>query len=172
MNGEELKAIPKIGIEKTAENLSAADLDFLITSLGEKDDKRRYNAFLLLQAYSQNSPNIYGYWNVLEQKLDDSNSYQRSLGLMLLSENVRWDKEGKFGKILNKYIECCTDEKFITARQAIQGLANVVAATASYDEQIKQALCALALDKYKPNQQNLLKKDAANILKLIEKKQR
>jgi len=31
---------------------------------------------------------------------------------MLIAENVRWDKEGKFGKTLNKYLECCSDEKF------------------------------------------------------------
>ncbi len=172
MNTEELKSISKDGTAEAAKNLTKTDVEYLVTLLGEKDDKLRYNAFLLLQANSHVFPHVYSHWDNLEGKLYDANSYQRSIGLMLLAENVRWDNRGKFGEALNRYMECCGDEKFITSRQAIQGLANVVAATSAYDDKIKQALIALPLDKYKPNQQNLLKKDTANILKLIEKKQR
>jgi hypothetical protein len=171
MNTEQLKSIPKGNIAETAKNLSKADIEYLVTTLSEKDDKLRYNAFLLLQTNSKDSPNVYSHWDQLKDKLYDANSYQRSIGLMLIAENVRWDREGKFGVIVNKYMECCADEKFITSRQAIQSLANVVTATSVYDEKIKQALNFLALDKYKPNQQSLLKKDIASILKLIEKKQ-
>ncbi|MGD6851040.1 MAG: hypothetical protein ACQCN6_03165 [Candidatus Bathyarchaeia archaeon] len=170
MNTEELKAIPKGSITEAAKNLTKTDIEYLVMVLSEKDDKLRYNAFLLLQANSHDFPHVYEHWDKLEEKLFDDNSYQRSIGLMLIAENVRWDKEGKFSAILNKYMECCADEKFITSRQAIQALANVVEATSVYNDKIKQALIALPLDKYKPNQQNLLKKDTANIL--IEKKQR
>ena len=172
MNAEELRALPKTAILETSKKLSKQDVVFLVDTLAEKDDAMRYNAFLLLQANSKLTPDVHAHWRTLESKLESSNSYQRSLGLMLMAENVRWDREDKFGRILNRYLECCMDEKFITARQAIQGLANVVAATNSYDSKIQQALTILALDKYKPNQQDLLKKDAANILELIEKKHR
>jgi hypothetical protein len=36
--------------------------------------------------------------------INDHSSYQRSLGLMLISENVRWDKEDKFGSICSDYL--------------------------------------------------------------------
>jgi hypothetical protein len=169
MNEEKLKGISKTNIAEAAKNLSDVEVNFLIEALSQKDDKLRYNAFLLLQANSQYFPHVYEHWGTLEKKLTDSNSYQRSIGLMLIAENVRWDSEGKFGKILNRYLECCSDEKFITARQAIQGLANVVEATSSYDDTIKQALTTLTMDKYKPNQQKLLQKDAAAIIRQIEK---
>jgi hypothetical protein len=56
------------------------------------------------------------------------------------------------------------DEKFITARQAIQGLVHVVEATDAYNERIRQALSGLKLEKYKKNQQKLLQKEISAIL--------
>ena len=89
---------------------------------------------------------------------------------MLIAENVRWDTEGKFKQAIDRYLTCCVDEKFITARQAIQGLATVVAATNKYNDKIKESLTKLSLDKYKVNQQKLLQKDIAYILKIVEGK--
>lgn len=88
---------------------------------------------------------------------------------MLISENVKWDKTGKFNKTINKYMTCCADEKFITARQAIQGLVNIIKTTDNYNTQITQSLSNLSLTKYKENQQELLAKDIANIISIIQK---
>jgi hypothetical protein len=115
---------------------------------------------------------VYKYWNILGEKLDNENSYQRSVGLMLIAENVRWDDEGKFGAMLDKYFACCTDEKFITARQAIQGLAKILNATSKYDGEVKQRLAKLQLEKYKENQQKLLKKDISDAVKILEKRRK
>jgi hypothetical protein len=125
-----------------------------------------------LQANSSESPFVYRYWEELDKKLESANSYQRSLDLILIAQNVRWDKEGKFNATINKYLACCTDEKFITARRAIQGLASILNATNQYDDKIKQHLTVLSFKQYKEHQQKLLNKDTANIVKIIEKKQR
>ena len=170
MNAEKLKVLSKTTIPKFAEQLSSSDIEFLVETLNEKNDTVRYNAFLLLQANSRKFPYMYLYWDELEKKLESPNSYQRSIGLMLIAENVRWDKEGKFNKTVTKYLSCCMDEKFITARQAIQGLENVIESTDQYDVKIKEALESLMLSNYKENQQRLISKDIANIFKLIEKK--
>jgi hypothetical protein len=170
MNAEELRALPKTALPEVAKKLSKQDTAFLVDTLAEKDDVLRYNAFLLLQARSRLAPDVYAYWGVLASKLGSSNSYQRSLGLMLLAQNVRWDKEGKFAGVIDSYLNCCTDEKFITARQTIQGLSCIIEATHIYDERIKQGLNSLDFSKYKENQQKLLKKDVAAIQKLLEKK--
>lgn len=151
------------------ESLSEADIGFLVDTLTEKDNAVRYNAFLLLEAKSRLSSEVYGYWDRFEAKLGSDNSYQRNLGLMLISENVRWDKAGKFKKTIHQYLKGCTDEKFITARQAIQGLAHVLEATDAYDQQIKQHLSQMSILQYKDNQQRLLSKDIDAILKQIEK---
>jgi hypothetical protein len=121
MNTDNLKALTKDSIPNVATNLSERDITFLIDCLTEKDDKLRYNGFLLLQANSRQFPRVYQQWDALAEKLENSNSYQRSIGLMLIAENVRWDR-GKFTKALDRYLSCCMDEKFITARQAVQGL--------------------------------------------------
>jgi hypothetical protein len=170
MNTDELKAVTKDRVPALSKTLTATDIQFLVETLNEKDDRLRYNAFLLLQSNSRENPFVYGYWGELEKKLESDNSYQRSLGIMLIAENVRWDKDGKFNKTIRRYMGCCNDEKFITARQTIQGLETILNTTDKFDEDIKQSLSNLQLSQYKENQQKLLAKDISNILKIIKKR--
>jgi hypothetical protein len=165
----QLAAIKKDQIPSQAKTLTPSDVDFLVETLSEKDDKIRYNAFLLLQAYSKASNGVYRHWNKLQEKLDSDNSYQRSLGIMLLAENVRWDTEGKFAGVIGKYFACCNDEKFITARQTIQALMEVSRATDKYNKAITDGLAGLDFSKYKENQQSLLKRDVAAAQKQLAK---
>ncbi len=171
LDKSELGKLAKSEVAHIAESLDVSDVDFLVSILLEKEDNLRYNAFLLLQSNSRLFPYVYGHWDELENKLSSDNSYQRSIGLMLIAENVKWDKDCKFDKTLAKYLGCCMDEKFITARQAIQGLGRVLEATNSYDRRIGQSLSQMEFSRYKENQQKLLKKDAAAILRMIEKKE-
>ena len=166
---KQLLEVKKEQIPTQAKTLTALDVEFLIETLSEKDDKLRYNAFLLLQAHSKGANTVYQYWSTLEKKLDSDNSYQRSLGIMLLAENVRWDTESKFARVISKYFTCCTDEKFITARQTIQALAEVTRATDKYNKAIAEGLAGLDFSKYKENQQSLLKRDVAAIQKMLAK---
>ncbi len=168
MNQENLKDLVKEQIIAKAQNLTEGDVQLLMNTLNEKDDKLRYHAFLLLQAHSRMQPSVYDYWSVLANKLSNDNSYQRSLGVMLIAENVRWDKKAKFRGVIEKYFACCTDEKFITSRQAIQGLGIITAATDNYSDEIGRRLAALDLSMYKETQQKLLRKDIADVLKLIK----
>ena len=169
MDSERLKAVTRDQILALSKTLIATDIRFLVETLNEKDDKLRYNAFLLLQSYSRLFSAVYEYWDELEKKLDSDNSYQRSLGTMLIAENVRWDKEGKFSKTISKYLSCCADEKFITARQTIQGLESILKATDKFNDIIKQRLANLQLSQYKENQQKLLSKDLSKVLKIINR---
>jgi hypothetical protein len=170
MNTDTLKALTKTEISQKAKTLTELDVKFLVETLSEKDDKIRYNAFLLLKEKSRQTPLVYPYWDILTQKLESNNSYQRSLGLMLISENVRWDSQGKFTQTIGRYLDCCLDEKFVTSRQATQGLAEIIASTDKYNQKIKQKLDGLTLAQYPENQQRLLAKDIANVMKLIGQK--
>jgi hypothetical protein len=169
MNKDEAKVLAKTDINLASTNLNDSEINFLVETLNEKDDKLRYNAFLLLQASSRQFPYVYKYWDEFEKKLDNENSYQRSLGVMLIAENVRWDQGGKFSKTINKYLSCSTDEKFITARQTIQGLEIILKTTDKFNDTIKQRLVNLQLSHYKDNQQKLLSKDISNVLKKINR---
>ncbi len=168
MKIDQLKAVTKDRILEFSKKLSISDVRFLVETLNEKDDMTRYNAFLLLQSNSRFFPFVYDYWSVLEKKLEAANSYQRSIGAMLIAENVKWDKDGRFRKTLGKYMDRCNDEKFITARQSIQGLGIVLQATCEFDDKIKEGLANLQLSKYKENQKKLLKKDIKKVLQIIE----
>jgi hypothetical protein len=172
MNTNELKALAKNEIPTQAKNLNTTDIHFLIQTLNEKDDALRYNSFLLLQANSREFPFVYEYWSNLEEKLENSNSYQRSIGVMLIAENVKWDKADRFSKTIKKYLSCCNDEKFITARQTIQGLEVILKATDKFDNEIKQVFGNLQLAQFKENQQKLVNKDISKILKIIENKKK
>jgi hypothetical protein len=92
LNLDNLKVVTKDQILGLSKTLTANDIHFLIEELNEKDDKLRYNAFLLLQSHSRLFPSVYEYWSELEKKLDSENSYQRSLGIMLIAEK-RWTKK-------------------------------------------------------------------------------
>jgi hypothetical protein len=164
----QLLALKKEQIPNQAKSLTSSDIEFLVLTLSEKDDKLRYNAFLLLQSYSKDSNTVYQHWDKLEEKLDSDNSYQRSLGVMLLAENIRWDVEGKFAGVIGKFLACCSDEKFITARQTIQALGQVIKATDKYNSAIAAGLAGLDFSKYKENQQSLLRRDVASIQKQLK----
>ena len=170
MNAKVLGSTKKQEIPRLAKVPSPIDVDALFRNLTEKEGSVRYNAFLILQELSRQSPIVYGYWDELEKKLQSPNSYQRNIGLGLISENVRWDNEDKFDKTFDRYILHCTDEKFITSRQAIQGLNNVTHSMGKYDKRIQQALNRLSFKKYNIGQQKLLRKDVSDVLDAIGRK--
>jgi hypothetical protein len=169
MDINRLRTLSRADIPHASKSLTNNDIDVLVDFLTKTDDRIRYHAFLLLKENSQDSPKAYSYWDTFKSKLGSDNSYQRSIGLMLIAENAKWDKNGKLEKTIDEYLGCCTDEKFITARQAIQGLAKIVTATKTYNEKIKQYMTNFPFEKYPKNQQGLLKKDVSNIIKNIDR---
>lgn len=148
------------------------DIGLLVEWLREKDDTIRYAAFQLLKLLSSNSPMVYKYWDNFAGMINDQNSYQRSLGLMLISENVRWDKEDKFGAICNDYLKHCDDEKFITARQCIQGSSAICEHSAKYNREIVDMLLKIDLNRRKDSQKSLLLMDIIEVLGKVAREQR
>ncbi|SMC68669.1 hypothetical protein [Papillibacter cinnamivorans] len=105
--------------------LASEDIAKLIGWLNEKEDKIRYRSFLLLQHRSSASPDVYPYWEDFRAKLKNDNSYQRSIGIMLLAENARWDTGGQAKEALDDCFSLLSDERPITIRQCIQSLENL-----------------------------------------------
>ena len=108
--------------ESYAASLTLEEIASLVPLLQEKEDALRYAAFLTLCARSQSTPDVLPHWETFEQKLRHKNSYQRSIGLMLIAHNVRWDTAGLFRGAFSGYMACCNDESFVTRRQAIQSI--------------------------------------------------
>lgn len=89
MDTRQLKELSKDDVAKLSKNLSRDEIRLLVEMLNEKDEATRYHAFLLLQSNSYSFPFVYEYWNDLEEKLESPNSYQRSVGVKLIAENVK-----------------------------------------------------------------------------------
>lgn len=98
-------------------------IDKLFIDLESKNGKIRYNALQELIKMSDTKVTwIYYKWFILLKKLSSDNSYQRSIGLMLLANLAKSDNENRIGEIIDKYIVFFNDEKFITSRQCIQNV--------------------------------------------------
>lgn len=116
-------------------------IDGLFVDLDSKDNRIRYEAFRILLETTENKVIwVYDKWYDLEKKLYSDNSYQRSIGLMLLANLCRSDTESRFDKIIDRYIEMFEDEKFITSRQCIQNAWKIAAAKDSYRGIVAKAL--------------------------------
>lgn len=147
--------------------LDNEDIAFLVALLTEKDDKIRYAAFLTLQKRSEIKGDIYPYWNVFASKLDDENSYQRSIGIMLIAENVKWDDKKLFGTVFDSYMSHCTDEKFVTCRQTIQAIPKWAKYAPEHLDGAVLILTAIDIGSFKDTQRKLILIDILNALAAI-----
>ncbi len=168
---KELLLQHKDRLEDLLKSISLDDLELLVEWLKEKDDTLRYAAFQLLVLASAKDDSVYSYWETFAGMLQDENSYQRSLGLMLISENIRWDSSNKFQAICSEYLKHCDDEKFITSRQCIQGLNKIVKHSDRYNAHITDMLLGIDLNKRKDSQKGLLLLDIVEALGQIYLKQ-
>jgi hypothetical protein len=159
----------KDGLEELAGQLSAEDIEFLANLLSEKNNDIRYAAFQTLLKRSEISSDLYSYWDSFAARLSNENSYQRSIGIMMLAENVRWDKEGRFNGIFKEYMAHCQDEKFITSRQTIQSIRKWLPYKPELLPQIIQKLSAISIEELAPTQKKLILVDIINVFLDIQK---
>ena len=146
--------------------LSAEDIPSLVDALASAEDKIRYPAFLLLKERSATHAEVYPFWDTFDAKLTDVNSYQRSIGAMLLSANVRHDKAGKLAQTLPRYLALLHDPKPITVRQCAQALPEILRAKPEFAEPICDAILRVPLMDYKDTMRKLILLDFLETLLL------
>lgn len=139
-NDDSIKSISKSNLLEASKALSKEDISQLIESLSLKDDKTRYNAFLLLQTRSSFFDDVYPYWDTFRSKLKSDNSYQRNIGLNLIAENAKWDTENRMEDTIDEYLTLLYDEKPITIRQCIQSLGLIASVKPNLNDKIASRL--------------------------------
>ena len=164
---EKLLLLDKNDLQDFSEGINKDDLDFLVELLNEKDDKIRYQAFLLLQSRSINFDDVYPYWDLFSGKLTNDNSYQRSIGLMLIAQNTKWDKDNKIDKVIDRYLRLLNDEKPITVRQCIQSLEKIIPYKQNLHLKVADELMKINILNQKETMRKLIQTDILNILILI-----
>lgn len=171
ITAETIHSCQKEDLPDLIPSLEGADIQRLVEWLSEKDDNFRYKCFLLLQDASQQSDRVYPYWDVFVDKLGSANSYQRSIGLMLIAANARWDDRGKFDAIVDLYLSFFDDEKPVTVRQCIQSLSKIVPYKQDCLLKITDRLLSIDLEQRKVTQRKLLLLDILSVLAAIQKVQ-
>lgn len=166
---EGILSLDKDSLQETAKGLSNDDISKLVEWLTQKDDTIRYQAFLLLQHRSALFGDVYPYWNSFRDKLKSDNSYQRSLGLMLIAENVKWDSEERILDAIDPYLKLLNDEKPITIRQCIQSLTKIVPYKPELEGKIAEHLVSLDLMAVKETMRKSILLDILKVLLLIRK---
>lgn len=91
--------------------------------LGSTDDKVRMEALQAALKLTESKVDwVYEVWDLLLEKLDHENSYQRSIGLLLLCNLAKSDAEDRLAEALERLLVHTRDEKFITSRQCLQNI--------------------------------------------------
>lgn len=168
VTAESILSIDKNGMCEASKILDKQAISQLVEWLSLKDDKIRYQAFLLLQHRSSSFEDVYPYWDVFRSKLKNDNSYQRSIGLMLISENTKWDSAGRMDSCIDDYLSLLKDEKPITIRQCIQGLEKIVPYKRHLCEKIARSLMSIRLADIKATMRKLVLADILSVLLMIK----
>jgi len=163
----ELLSYKKESLPQIADTLQPDEISQLVDWLAEKNDRVRYPAFLLLQNRSVLYPDVCPYQDVFLEKLTSGNAYQRSIGLMLLAENAKWDETDRFGAFISRYLSFCDDEKPVTVRQCIQGLQKVVPYKKELCPEIAAKLMSVDIGARKVTQRKILLLDILHVLILV-----
>ena len=138
-----------------------------IEKLYSKDDKAAYKALQLLEAKSEKSNDVYKFFDRFIELIEDSNSYRRTRGIILIAVNAKWDTENKIDEIIDEYLKHILDEKPITSRQCIKVLPNIAKYKPELVEYITEALRKTDTKIYKDSMQALVYKDIMSALKKI-----
>lgn len=168
-NDDSIMSISKCDLPEASKALNKEDIPELIERLTLRDDKIRYQAFLLLQTRSSFFDDIYPYWDTFRNKLKSDNSYQRSIGLMLIAENAKWDTENRMEDTIDEYLTLLNDEKPITIRQCIQALGKIASGKPGLNDRIASRLISFDLMAVKETMRKSILFDILNVLLLIRK---
>lgn len=148
-------------------SMSFNDKDELIRNMVEalrnKDNVFAYKALLSLVEVSDKMDKVYEYFDSFVQMLDDSNSYIRKRGLVLIAHNVKWDQLKKIDLAIDKYLLHIDDPKPIVSRSCIKNLVLIAKARVDLIEVIVDAL-----KNAKSDHASSMKQDIQEVLLTIE----
>jgi hypothetical protein len=141
-----------------------------MANLASLDDKVRLDALQTMLKMTESKVDwIYDIWDRLVEKLDDENSYQRSIGIMLLCNLAKSDTEDRLKTILDRLLVHTKDAKFITSRQCIQNIWKAAATTKSNREKVVRHLERRFVECADEKHSNLLRQDMIQSMVLLSK---
>jgi hypothetical protein len=168
---ERLLSYEKEDLPDVSKALDKDDLHQLVDWLSEKDDTIRYQSFLLLKHRSEYFNDVYPYLDIFCEKLRSNNSYQRSIGLMLIAANAKWDVDNRIDDVIDEYLFLLNDEKPITVRQCIQSLCEIVPYKKQLLMKVADKLISFNIVKIRETMRKSILIDILTVLAMIRKHQ-
>jgi hypothetical protein len=131
-----------------------------IDHLASTDDKIRLDALQTLLKMTETKVDwVYEAWDLLLDKLDSGNSYQRSIGILLLCNLAKSDTEDRLQHSLDRLLAHTRDEKFITSRQCIQNIWKTAATNKANRKRVLKHLDKRFVECAGEKHYNLLRQD-------------
>jgi len=131
-----------------------------IDELASTDDKIRFTALHEILALTEHEVDwVYEPWDNLLAKLDNVNSYQRSIAIMILCNLAKSDREQRMALSLDRLLAHTKDEKFITSRQCIQNIWKVATVSKAARGRVLDHLQARFYDCTGEKHYNLIRLD-------------
>lgn len=141
-----------------------------IEDLGSPDDKIRLNALQTLLKMTEAKVDwVYEVWDHLFGKLEHENSYQRSIGILMLCNLAKSDTDDRLGPDLNRLLIHTRDEKFITSRQCIQNIWKVATTNRTNREKVLKHLEKRFVECADEKHYNLLRQDMIQAMVALDK---
>jgi len=140
-----------------------------VEDLGSTDDKIRLGALQTLLKMTEIKVDwVYNVWDHLLDKLDHENSYQRSIGILLLCNLAKSDTEDRLRTALDRLLIHTRDEKFITSRQCIQNIWKAAATNKGNREKVMKHLENRFTECVDEKHYNLLRQDIIQSMVLLK----
>lgn len=140
----------------------------IIEALKDKDDKKAYEIAKTICAESADTDQYYKLFGNFIEMLNDNSSYVRTRGFCLACAQARWDNEGKISAAFDKMSELLHDRKPTVVRQCLRALHEVVLFRTELSDRICEAVKAIDPNIYKDSMAPLIRKDADELLKMLE----
>lgn len=140
----------------------------MLDALQDKNNKKAYAFSKEIGAKSAESDEYYLYFQDFVSLLTAKSSYIRTRGFALCCAQARWDEEGKLQNALPAMVTLLYDKKPTVVRQCLAALHEVILFRPELSEKICKAVKRIDLTRYKDSVAPLIKKDADELLKMLE----
>ena len=142
----------------------------LMDRLASKDDSDRLDALKSILKITESKVDWFeDAYPIMLSKLSDENSYQRSIGLMVICNIAKSDKTNRIENDLSHILKHTSDEKFITSRQCIQNIWKIAIVNEKNCKTIIDHLKILFIKCDGEKHYNLLRQDILQSLNEISK---
>lgn len=139
-----------------------------VTNLASTDDGIRLDALKTVLLSTENKVDwAYEMWDEMIARLDHENSYQRSIGIMVLCNLAKSDTENRLAGILERLLAHTRDEKFITSRQCLQNVWKLAAANPQAKGRVLEHLQKQFADCEGESHSNLIRLDIIQAMRQI-----